>query len=689
MISDEIKWDIGIFDPEGKNNNPLNGKPYSDSYKSLAKFWSNLPAYKDAKYVTQVLNENQVILVKSGTGSGKSVIINKLCLHLNDYKGKIIMTLPKKVITKSAAEFAAKMMDVELGNEIGYMYRGETVKTNKTVLLYSTDGSIISMIKNDPALKEVDMMIIDELHERKVNIDLLLYLLRNAISIREKEKFKPLKLILMSATINEEIFQKYFSDFRFKSLELAGTPNHPIQSFYLDTGLNIGANEYINKGIEIIGNIINKINNNTNNNDANFIEGDILFFVCTVSECDLIAEKLSSKHPDCFTMGLYSGFNQELEQYVGNPEKFKELNPNFKRRLFISTNVAESSLTIDGIVYVVDSGLELNVKFEPSLNTNIMTKKFITQAQMTQRKGRAGRTKPGICFHLYTEAEQENAVKFPEPEIKCIDIKNTCISLLKMCTDINKKCSVKDTIQMFTDFIEPPGEQYIANGFDFAFSNGLIDSDNHLSKIGKLIVDSKLDVMDGLSMLYAWNISHKVFKAVFKIISLYSFLKSGIDELFFDDLNENIKNNVINNLLKKSFNSEHVLLYNLYDYISTNGGKGIFKSKFFENIKHAYNRQIEKLKRIYKEYDIKIDSVSPNTAQKEDFEISIIKSFCFGYKSNIAFKSSTGFKYNNKVVDLTKSRVKFDASVSSIIFYANLYWSGKLSLMICSPNLLK
>jgi pre-mRNA-splicing factor ATP-dependent RNA helicase DHX15/PRP43 len=151
---------------------------------------------------------------------------------------------------------------------------------------------------------------------------------------------------------------------------------------------------------------------------------DILFFVCSVSECDMLAEELGKKYQDCFTMGLYSNFNSELEKYISNPEKFKELNPKFKRRLFISTNVAESSLTIDGIVYVIDSGLEINVSFKPETSINFMEKKFITQAQMIQRKGRAGRTKPGICFHLYTPKIQESCNKFPIPEIRSIDLKN-------------------------------------------------------------------------------------------------------------------------------------------------------------------------------------------------------------------------------------------------------------------------
>jgi len=706
--------DIGIFDPEGINPNPLNSQPYTSEYKTLSKFWSSLPAYGMGKQIVSTIQSNDVILIKSATGSGKSVLIPKFALHSNNYSGRIIMTLPKKIITKKAAEFGAKTLDVELGEQVGYMFRGESLKSSKTILLYSTDGSIISMLKSDPLLKSIDTVIIDEAHERKVNIDLLLYLLKNSITKRKEKNMSPLKLIIMSATINESIFKSYYRDFNFEWLELAGTPNHPIKSIYLESSLDLRTNEYLEKGKELIGQIISNINSLNYSNHSNhpdypanpanpanpdYPEGDILFFVCTVSECDKLAAEFGSIFQDCFTMGLYSGFDSELEPYISNPVKFKELGTNYKRRLFVSTNVAESSLTIDGIVYVIDSGLELSVKFEPQTNTNIMTKNFITQAQMTQRKGRAGRTKPGICYHLYTPQEQANALKYPEPEIKCIDIKNTCLSLMKICSDFksnrsNKKfknkssnnysCSVEETIDMFMHFIEPPGEKFILNGFDFAYSNQLIGIDDKLTKIGLLILETRLDVMDGLSLLWAYNLSGLVFKAVFKIISICSYLKSGVNDLFNSDIDLKIKSKLIDKFISKSYNSEHVLLYNLYKYILEHKNIGIFNLELVNQINDIYSRQIERLEQMYSRFNIGLKEV-----KKKDFETNIINSFGYGYKSNRAFKSSMGYKYNGILVDLSKCVIKFKPEINSIIFYSNLNWSKKLNITICSPYLIK
>lgn len=689
-------WEVGIFDPDGLNPNPLNSQPYSSEYKVLSKFWSGLPAYTMSKQIVRTIKSNDVVLIKSATGSGKSVLIPKLALHSNDYSGKILMTLPKKIITKKAAEFSALTLDVKLGEQVGFMYRGESLKSSKTILLYSTDGSVISMLKSDPLLKSINIVIIDEAHERKVNIDLLLYLLKNAIKERKKRKMIELKLIIMSATINENIFQSYYKDFKFEWIELAGTPNYPIKSIYLESSLNIKTNEYLEKGKELIGQIILNINRGV----EEYVEGDILFFVCTVSECDKLASELGMIYKDCFTMGLYSGFDSSLSQYISSPNLFKSLNPHYSRRLFISTNVAESSLTIDGIVYVIDSGLELGVKFDPGTNTNQMSKNFITQAQMTQRKGRAGRTKPGVCYHLYTPQTQSNTPKYPEPEIKCIDLKNTCLSMMKICastkstksiksTKSTNSCGVGETLNMFLNFIEPPGEKYILDGFNFAITNKLVGGDlNQLTRMGQLILESRLDVMDGLSLVWAHNISNVVFKAVFKIISICSYLKSGIDDLFYDDVDKNIKKNLIGRILKQSENSEHVLLFNLFKHIESNKDSGIFDLELYDSITNIYSRQIDKLEYLYSRYNIPLDT----QIVKKDFLTNIINSFSYGYKTNRAFKSSQGYKYNGMLVDLSKCVIKFNSNPNppnSIIFYSNLNWSGRLNLTICSPYLLK
>jgi len=659
---------IGIYDIKGAKINPLNNLSYSDEYKVLSKFWSNLPGYEYIDKCTKSIRENDVILIASGTGSGKTVLIPKFALHVNEYKGKIIVTLPKKIITKKAAEFAAKTLDVKLGEYVGFQYKGENNKSKNTVLLYSTDGSIISMIKNDPLLLDIDILIIDEAHERKVQIDLLLYLIKNAIKMRKEKNHKPLKLIIMSATINEEIFKAYYQDFKFDYLFLSGKPNYPIESFYLKESIISKNNLYIEEGIKIINEIVNNKNKKIINNKNT---GDILFFVTTVQECNEISEKLTETIKTAFIMPLYSGFPSDLEPYINDQLKYKELNSDFTRRIFISTNVAESSLTIDGIVYVIDSGLEISVKYDPNI---------ITKAQISQRKGRSGRTQNGYCFHLYTEEEEKNAIDFPDPEIKKIDIKNLCLSLFKLGYDIRRDFNTEETIRMLTEFIQPPLQSYIEDGFSFLFDNHCIEN-NKLSHKGRLITASRLDITDGLSLIYAYNISKLVFNKVFKIICIYSLLKKSINDLFFDDIEESERESILKKLSKDCDNSEHILLYKIYKEIDDNTRDNkVFNISLYNDIKKLYESQKDRLYDLYSKFNIKID-IKKDTTNK-----NVICSFNYGFKDYKVIKKNNKFYYNNIICEI-KSIFKYE-NINNLIFYLNIFINEKLNINIISPFIL-
>ena len=669
---------IGIYDINGVNLNPLNNAPYSDQYKLLSKFWSSLPAYDFIDKCIESIKKNDVILVASGTGSGKTVLLPKFALHVNEYKGKIIITLPKKIITKIAAEFSAKTLDVPLGEYVGYQFRGENNKSKNSVLLYSTDGSIISMIKSDPMLLEIDIVIVDEAHERKVQIDLLLYLLKNAIKLRKETNQKPLKLIIMSATINEKIFEAYYKEFKFDYLFLSGKPNFPIESFYLDNSI-FKENSYIEYGTKIINEIVNNTNKNIKDNS-----GDILFFVTTINECNVLAQKLEKTIRSAFIMPLYSGFPSALEPFLNEQNKYKEINPNYDRRIFIATNVAESSLTIDGIVFIIDSGMEISVTYDPKKKINVMNKNIIAKAQMSQRKGRSGRTKNGYCFHLYTKEEEDKAVQFPDPEIKKIDIKNVCLSMLKLGTEFKKDFTAEETVKMLTEFIEPPQQTFIEDGFGFLLENGCIEN-NKISRIGKLISLSRLDITDGLCLVYAYSVNRDVFYKVFNIICIYSILKKSIDDLFFEDIDMRKKNDIIKNLSRNCDNSEHLLLYNIYKEIEENKNNNkVFNIRLFHDIKKLYESQKHKLHQMYHRFRPLIktkENVSRELSNK-----NIILSFNYGFKNYVAQKKKGGFVFNKTSCEL-KSTLKFD-NFKAVIFYLNVFVNGKLNLNVISPYIL-
>jgi HrpA-like RNA helicase len=393
----------------------------------------------------------------------------------------------------------------------------------------------------------------------------------------------------MSATIDETIFRAYFTNVDYDYLHLSGKPNFPIEEYFLNESIIDKGNKYLEVGLEKIEEIVKKNNNNS----------DTLFFVTTIKECDDTADKLELKHTDSFVMPLYSGIPSSLEEFISNKDKYKEVDPNYKRRIFVATNVAESSLTIDGIVYVIDTGLELNVIYDASRKINIMNTSFITKAQMSQRKGRAGRTQNGFCYHLYTKEEMEKAIEYPDPEIKLIDLKNLCLSLLILGDDLNKKIkqaevgtttdtvevgtttdgdgdrdtstngdiegslssldlkteldilrgggnkeyvkydrfTIEDTKKIFENFIQPPKKEYIDDGFDFLVRNNIVNNDGTVNKLGRLVNISRMDVQDALSLVYAYNVSRDVFDAVLLVICAYTKIKN-MEELFFNDVNQ-------------------------------------------------------------------------------------------------------------------------------------------------------
>lgn len=496
---------IGILDPDGININPLNGEPYSEEYKKLGKIWSKFPAYEKVHEVLSAIDNNQIILITSATGSGKTVLLPKYVLHSFGYEKKVAVTLPKQMITESSAEFAAKTLDVKLGKEVGYKFKGSKKNSysDKTKLLFATDGTIVAKLMNDPLLLEFNAVLIDEAHERKVQIDFLLYLLKQTCIARPD-----FKLVIMSATINEHVFIDYFREFKFVHFDVGGKTNYPIKSIFLDNPID--PKSFVSKGLEIINNI--KLSNE---------KGDILFFVTSVLETiDSCGKLMSNSSTNQYCIEVFAGMNQK-QQELAQEENISE-----KRKIIVATNVAESSLTISNIKYVIDSGYELFSYYDTEKKSKVLVKKLITQAQAKQRMGRAGRTGPGTCYHLYTKNDFENAMeKFPLPTIKVSNIYGECLKLLSL-----ESIGTVENLQIvLSKFIEPPGEQYVKDSVTTLMRLGLIES-GVVTKLGKIISDLQVDPMQGLSIYYGYQLGCA--KEIIAIFSMIDAMKGNVSELF-------------------------------------------------------------------------------------------------------------------------------------------------------------
>jgi HrpA-like RNA helicase len=699
---------VGILDPDGKFSNPLNDRPYSDYYRELAKVWTKFPAYENARSTIDAIKANQVILVVSSTGSGKTVLVPKFALHALGYQtSRIAVTLPKQIIAQSAAEFAAKTLDVELGEEVGYQFKGSDRGTRgpNTRLLYATDGTIVARLLNDHELKDFDAVIIDEAHERKVQIDFLLFLLKGTLKARPE-----FKLIIMSATVNEEIFESYFTEFRYVSLKIGGRTNYPIESLFLDKPIT--EKDYIEKGYQILKDIV------TNDDPTMPGDHDILFFVTSVNEALDVCERIAKDSLNVYCIEVFAGMDSGKQELAQDKDKYKKESSK-GRKVVIATNVAESSLTIDGIKYVIDSGYELSGHYDADKRAKVLEKRLISRAQATQRKGRSGRTGPGICYHLYTEDAFENTMmKYPEPTIRTSNIYGECLRLL-----VNPQVrTLENLMKIFSEFIEPPREKYIKNAFSQLKQLGLVE-DNQLSELGLIISELQADPMAALAIYKSKEL--KCLNEVTAILSCIDASKGNLGNIFLlpaDIVDAGPENkgrlqhltHKFKTALKKirHKDGDHLTIYKIFkkfkEYHDKNDEKKIgdfcyehfikkgtlFKAvKFYQKLKNNSKRILYKSNRgereevnieddiVSSESDSDGDSeLSRTTGGEESLENRIMASLAYGFKINRATLSSNKETYDTSYAKNVKisrdSVISLEDKKPKEVMYFELFSSG-------------
>ena len=607
---------MNIKDPldiKGINNNFLNDQKYSNEYIKFAEKWSEFPVYSDKNKLKKFINlleNNQVILVVSGTGSGKTVIIPKLILKYMNYNkidGITAVTNPKILTTLSNAEYGALTLDVKLGEEVGYKYQGNNNTGEKTKLLYCTDGTIRSILTNkDELLSDYNCVIIDEAHERQINIDLLLLLLKQVV-----KKRKDFKLIIMSATINTEIFQKYYDEegIKFGQIEFSGTSNYNIEQKFIKDG-KINRANYIEKSVDIIfEEIINK------NKD-----GDIIVFGATEPDikkgCLLLKKNCNNivKNKkicdETYCVEVYSKMNKDNKELAIDKDKYKQQkNKVFERKIIFATNVAESSLTFDGLKFVIEPGYELIKKYDALTNSTIINKDFTTQAQIKQRIGRVGRTSDGVAYHLYEENKFKKLEKYPLPSILKDDITINILELFK-------KYKCKQIMELLNNMIQKPKDEQIYTSLNILNYNNIIkirnelnikdiyNNDGDITKLGrKLLKIKNMSNINNMLMIIL-GIKNKCINDVINIIAIIENCEYDINK-YFDKDDDNYDDNYFKKYIIK--NSDHLTILNIYKSLYLVKNHKLLNVKMWnkleDKIKDIKNN-ITGLKINYEEYEI-------------------------------------------------------------------------------------
>jgi pre-mRNA-splicing factor ATP-dependent RNA helicase DHX15/PRP43 len=549
------------------------------------------------------------------------------------------------------------------------------------------------------------MIIIDEAHERKIQIDFLLYLLRETLAKRPE-----FKLIIMSATIDAKIFTNYFSSFKFKEINIGGKTNFPIDSIFLETA--ISPRNFVDKGIEVILEIMEKDKN-----------GDILFFVTSANETFDVCKKLTPlleknkskyKIEDCkngiYCIEVFAGMNPKNQLLAQDRNEYKTLG-DYCRKIVISTNVAESSLTIDGIKYVVDSGLEFKSFYDPLLRARRLDRQYISHAQAKQRMGRAGRTEPGICYHLYTRDTFDTEMdRFPKSDIKTSNLTNESLRFLNL--DVID--TIDDLRKVYDNLIESPDEQYIKSAITNLEQLGLIEG-NKLNNLGKLVAELGQDVNVSLSLIYGYSLMCK--NELIIIFSMLDVGKSNMSSFFIDPkylLKGRESDSKYNKMLKKltekykdktkkfiSSTGDHITLLKIYEAykkkldqnsknIVTWGNDHFLKIKPIEKAYRYAKSTNRNVRRILGEYDYtKLDLNFSDEIKTKSLMDRILVSLALGFRNNTAVINSDKRTYSTQItsdidIKISKSSVLKNKKEKDIFFNELFISMGMADLNIIS-----
>jgi ATP-dependent helicase HrpA len=421
-----------------------------------------LPVSARREDLLAAIGDHQVVIVAGETGSGKTTQLPKLCLELG--RQAIAHTQPRRLAARTVAERIAHEMQVQLGEEVGYAVRFSDRSRRDTRVRLMTDGLLLAEIGRDRLLRRYDTVIVDEAHERSLNIDFLLGYLARILPRRPD-----LKLIITSATIDPERFSRHFDG--APVVEVSGR-TYPVEVRYRPLA-EIDADQ-----TEAIGDAVEELLREG--------PGDTLVFLSGEREIRDTADALVARlGPEIEVLPLYARLSASAQQRVFKPHN--------RRRVVLATNVAETSLTVPGIRYVVDPGTARISRFSARLKVQQLPIEPISQASADQRKGRCGRTSDGICIRLYGEDDFEERPRFTDPEILRTNLASVILQMAAIGLG-----RVEDF-----PFLDPPDRRRVRAGITLLQELGALDGGGKLTKLGRRLADLPVDPRMGRMVLEA------------------------------------------------------------------------------------------------------------------------------------------------------------------------------------------
>ncbi|KAL4654864.1 hypothetical protein ACB092_01G411400 [Castanea dentata] len=569
-------------------------------YKDMLKTRAALPIAALKGDILQLLKENNVLVVCGETGSGKTTQVPQFILDEMIESGcggqcNIICTQPRRIAAISVAERVAdERCEPSPGSDgslVGYQVRLDSARSEKTKLLFCTTGILLRKFAGDKNLSDITHVIVDEVHERSLLGDFLLIVLKNLIEKQSAHGAPKLKIILMSATVDSNLFSRYFSNCPVITAE---GRTHPVTTYFLediyesisyhvasDSPASIRNETSTNQRFQSgpINNRRGKKNlvlsawgddsllsedcinpyyspssyqsysEQTRQNlkivnedvidydlledlichvDETCDEGSILVFLPGVSEIYTLHDKLVASYrfggpSSDWILPLHSSVasNDQKKVFLRPPENI--------RKVIIATNIAETSITIDDVVYVIDCGKHKENRYNPQKKLSSMVEDWISQANARQRRGRAGRVKPGICFCLYTRNRFEKLMRpFQVPEMLRMPLVELCLQIKLLALGYVKP--------LLSEALEPPREEAITSAISLLYEVGALEGDEELTPLGHHLAKLPVDVLIGKMMLYG-----AIFGCLSPILSISAFLSYKSPFVYPKDEGQNVE----------------------------------------------------------------------------------------------------------------------------------------------------
>ncbi|KAI9585909.1 hypothetical protein GQX74_001756 [Glossina fuscipes] len=507
----------------------------------------NLPATSYHKLISDCVQKNQVVLIVGGTGCGKTTQVPQILLdnYILNKKGaecRIFCTQPRRIAAITVAERVAYERAESLGQSVGYQIRLESrLPRDYGSILYCTTGIMLQRMQTNPLLNDVSVLILDEIHERSVETDLIMALLKKVVKILPHRS--DLKLILMSATVNDQLFSQYFDN--CCTVHIEGSL-YPVEVLYLEdilqeTGYHVFKNELCVKNrnnnhrkkhreteqneqyLRMIDDYIPTIKlkyeshvlrslrfpNSEGCDNLQFLEY-LIFFICEhkpqgailvflpsydkISKLSAQLQKPSLRyHQDLATQLLIYPLHSMMPTI--NQRNVFEPAPAGKRKVILSTIIAETSVTINDVVYVINPGRVKTSDYDLQANTQTLEETWVSKANSQQRRGRAGRVQPGICYNLFTRAREQQMLDEPIPEIRRSRLETVILNL--------KLLHVCDLYDFLKSLISAPEPMAIQNGINLLKRIGALDYHDDLTPLGVHLARLPIDPQMGKMILMA------------------------------------------------------------------------------------------------------------------------------------------------------------------------------------------